>query len=164
MKIRGKDLAYLFPSRDLYCPSIVSVYTVPRIRGLSYMRSALYLRARGSKAECKIHCVVFLLVSLAFLRPMNHRLLKSCGETEECLPLLWNVGGEGNSSGDFDGAWTCTEEISLEWKVAGSCIDEERDEIDEICEIGGWCSSSSTQWVGKTTLCGSHVADEERCT
>ena len=47
----AKTWAYLFPSRDLYCPSIVSFYTVPRIRGLSYMRSALYLRARGSKAE-----------------------------------------------------------------------------------------------------------------
>ena len=82
---------------------------------------------------------------------MNHRLLKSCGETEECLPLLWNVGADSNSSGDFDGAWTCTEEISLEWKVAGSCmvevrllVDEERDEIDEIYEICSWCSSSST--------------------
>ena len=96
---------------------------------------------------------------------MNHRSLKSCGETEECLPLLWNVGAEGSSSGDFDGAWTCTEEISLEWKVAGSCIVEvrscadeesdeidERDEIDEICEICSWCSSSSTRWVRKTTL------------
>ena len=82
---------------------------------------------------------------------MNHRLLKSCGETEEFLPLLWNVGAKGHSSGDLDGAWTCTEEISLEWKVAGSCIvearslaDEERDEIDEICKICSWCSSSST--------------------
>ena len=68
------------------------------------MRSALYLQARGSKAERRIHCVVFLMVSLAFLRPMNHRSLKSCGETEECRPLLWNVGDDGNSSGDFDGA------------------------------------------------------------
>ena len=68
------------------------------------MQSALYLRARGSKAEHRIRCVVFLMVSLAFLRPMNHRSLKSCCETEECLPLLWNVGADSNSSGDFDGA------------------------------------------------------------
>ena len=70
---------------------------------------------------------------------MNHRSLKSYGETEECLPLLWIIGADSNFSGDFDGAWACMEEISLEWKVTGSCIvevrslaDEERDEIDEI--------------------------------
>ena len=84
--------AYLFPSSDLYCQPIVSVYTVPRIRGLSYMRSPLYLRARGNKAEHRIRWVVFLMVSLAFLRPINRHSLKSCGETEECLLLLWNVG------------------------------------------------------------------------
>ena len=68
------------------------------------MRSALYLRANGSRAERRIRCVVFLIVSLAFLRPMNHRSLKSCGDTEECRPLLWNVGADGNSSGDLEGA------------------------------------------------------------
>ena len=103
------------------------------------MRSALYRRARGSKAECRIFCVVFWIVSLAFLRPMNHRSLKSCGETEECRPLLWNVGADGRSSGDFDGAWTWTEEISREWKVTGSCIVEVRSLADErIDEIYVW--------------------------
>ena len=97
---------------------------------------------------------------------MSHHSLRSCGETEECLPLLWNVGAEGNSSVVFDGAWICTEASSRVWRVTGSCNVEVRslveEEIEEICEICGWGSSSSTRWVGKTTLCGSHVADEER--
>ena len=52
------------------------------------MRSALYLQASGSRAERRIRCVVFLIVSFAFLRPMNHRSLESCGDTEECLIQL----------------------------------------------------------------------------
>ena len=78
------------------------------------------------------------MVSLAFLRHMNHRSLKSCGETEECLPSLWNVGAEGNSTGDFDGAWTCMEEIEKSSPVSG---------LNKRCQ---WCEGATNSQIRRS--------------
>ena len=53
--------------------------------------SVLYLLLIGRMALRKNLCVVFLKVAVAALGLIPHRSLSCCGDTSECLSLLWNV-------------------------------------------------------------------------
>ena len=111
--------AYIFPYKD-FCSSIVSDIHIPSNRFLCNSLFSRYLRDNGITANCISHFVVMFIVYFSCSVPIFHHFLRYYGDTNECIPLDWNIfacGVSFNSTpnrGTFLGIYrTFTMEINL---------------------------------------------------
>ena len=86
-----KNLEYLFPYKDFFCPYIVSNVHILSNWFLWNILYDWYMHVNEITANQIIHCVILLSVYFDCSSPIWHFLLISSGDTDDWRPSDWNV-------------------------------------------------------------------------